>query len=644
MAMLEDIGIDISSDIEVDEIRGDDNIEDKDVSDEEIDAEELEKRMWKDRVKLKRIKERQKLAIQQAAEKQKAKSTTDQARRKKMARAQDGILKYMLKLMEVCKARGFVYGIIPEKGKPVSGASDNIRAWWKEKVKFDKNGPAAIAKYEAECISLAEGDGNHNGNSQNVLQDLQDATLGSLLSSLMQHCDPPQRKFPLDKGVPPPWWPTGNEEWWLRLGLPQGMIPPYKKPHDLKKMWKVGVLSAVIKHMSPDIAKIRKLIRQSKCLQDKMTAKESLIWLGVLSREEALIRQPSSDNGSSGVSEAPSKGRGNSKKRPSVESDSDYDVDGVNNGLGSVSSKDDRRNQSADVVVPLEPQVRVAPKGVKEKKQAGDRPRKRRHQKSSTQVPSLNKDPLDETEDMVEMDVNHDSIQFAEFLINESIPEMEVVTAMRPHESNAQLQPGLVEPNPNLFCSIPSDAVPIGNIPLDNERLPSAVAQSADLLTYGSHVIHAPQDSALHLGPQNSVWQPGIQDSTLSHGSQNPGYNHGLAYPYYNPTTAAVVVGSSHQGQQSEAGLNEMRYRQEESGFHLPVLPAAETNIPQGGFPQFVKEFPSPLNSLSPDLPGYSPFNLQFDGTSALDTDDFDFDDNAVDEANFDELMKYFAS
>ncbi|KAJ6414377.1 hypothetical protein OIU84_003385 [Salix udensis] len=47
----------------------------------------------------------------------KPKQTTDQARRKKMARAQDGILKYMLKLMEVCKARGFVYGIIPEKGK-----------------------------------------------------------------------------------------------------------------------------------------------------------------------------------------------------------------------------------------------------------------------------------------------------------------------------------------------------------------------------------------------------------------------------------------------------------------------------------------------------------------------------------------------
>jgi hypothetical protein len=114
----------------------------------------------------------------------------------------------------------------------------------------------------------------------------------------MQHCEPPQRRFPLERGVPPPWWPSGEEEWWPQLGQadkdqqgnnqnPHGP-PPYKKPHDLKKIWKVGVLTAVIKHMSPDISKIRRLIRQSKCLQDKMTAKESATWLAVLSREEAI--------------------------------------------------------------------------------------------------------------------------------------------------------------------------------------------------------------------------------------------------------------------------------------------------------------------------------------------------------------------
>ncbi|KAE8735506.1 Protein ETHYLENE INSENSITIVE 3 [Hibiscus syriacus] len=244
-----------------------------------------------------------------------------------MSRAQDGILKYMLKLMEVCKARGFVYGIIPEKGKPASGSSDNLRAWWKEKVKFDKNGPAAIAKYESDCLAMSESGDGRNGNQHTSLKDLQDATLGSLLSSLMQHGDPPQRK------------------------ATTGRSPPYKKPHDLKKMWKVGVLTAVIKHMSPDTAKIRRHVRKSKCLQDKMTAKESTIWLGVLSREEALIRQPISENGTSGITEMPRAGHGD-KNQPALSSDSDYDVDGVDDGVGSVSSKDEQRNQCI-VVEPL---------------------------------------------------------------------------------------------------------------------------------------------------------------------------------------------------------------------------------------------------------------------------------------------------
>ncbi|RID55021.1 hypothetical protein BRARA_G02304 [Brassica rapa] len=314
-----------------------------DVSDEEIDAEDLERRMWKDRVRLKRIKERTKIDSSQA--KETPKKVSEQAQRKKMSRAQDGILKYMLKLMEVCKVRGFVYGIIPEKGKPVSGSSDNIRAWWKEKVKFDKNGPAAIAKYEEECLAFGKSDGDRN--SQFVLQDLQDATLGSLLSSLMQHCDPPQRKYPLEKGMPPPWWPSGDEEWWVKLGMAKGQSPPYKKPHDLKKMWKVGVLTAVIKHMSPDIAKIKRHVRQSKCLQDKMTAKESAIWLAVLNQEESLTPQPSSDNGASNVTETHRRGNNAERRRKTViNSDSDYDVDGTEEASGSVSSKDNRRKQT----------------------------------------------------------------------------------------------------------------------------------------------------------------------------------------------------------------------------------------------------------------------------------------------------------
>jgi ethylene-insensitive protein 3 len=201
-----------SSDLDVEAVQ---NLNENDVSDEEIEPEELAKRMWRDTVRLRRIKERQqRLALVQAElEKSKQKPVSDQAIRKKVSRVHDGILKYMLKMMEVCNARGFVYGVIPDKGKPVSGASGNIRAWWK-KVKFDKNGPVAIAKYESENMVVAN---EQSGGVQNhhSLMDLQDATLTSLLSSLMQHCSPPQRKYPLEKGTPPPWWPSGNEEWWI---------------------------------------------------------------------------------------------------------------------------------------------------------------------------------------------------------------------------------------------------------------------------------------------------------------------------------------------------------------------------------------------------------------------------------------------
>ncbi|KAL8166712.1 hypothetical protein V2J09_008211 [Rumex salicifolius] len=216
---------------------------------EDIEIEELEVRMWRDRLLMKKLKDDRMRMPKEILDASKERQAQELARRKKMSRAQDGILKYMLRMMEVCRAQGFVYGIIPENGKAVGGASDNLRGWWKEKVRFDRNGPAAALKYEAE-------------NSIN------------------------------GRGIQPPWWPTGKEEWWSQMGLPNDYLPPpYKKPHDLKKLWKVCVLTAVIKHMFPDIPKVRRLVRQSKCLQDKMTAKESGLWTAIINQEERLARQ-----------------------------------------------------------------------------------------------------------------------------------------------------------------------------------------------------------------------------------------------------------------------------------------------------------------------------------------------------------------
>ncbi|KAL0389247.1 UNVERIFIED_CONTAM: protein ETHYLENE INSENSITIVE 3 [Sesamum calycinum] len=83
-----------------------------DYSDEEIDVDELERRMWRDKMRLKRLRNKGKEGVDAAKQRQ----SQEQARRKKMSRAQDGILKYMLKMMEVCKAQGFVYGIFRRKG------------------------------------------------------------------------------------------------------------------------------------------------------------------------------------------------------------------------------------------------------------------------------------------------------------------------------------------------------------------------------------------------------------------------------------------------------------------------------------------------------------------------------------------------
>ncbi|XP_011660117.1 ETHYLENE INSENSITIVE 3-like 3 protein isoform X1 [Cucumis sativus] len=599
--MMVDDALGDCSDMEVDDIRCD-NIAEKDVSDEEIDAEDLERRMWKDRIKLKRIKEREKIAAQQAAEKQKPKQTSDQARRKKMSRAQDGILKYMLKLMEVCKARGFVYGIIPEKGKPVSGASDNIRAWWKEKVKFDKNGPAAITKYEAECLAKGEADGNGNGNSQSVLQDLQDATLGSLLSSLMQHCDPPQRKYPLEKGVPPPWWPSGNEDWWVKLGLSHGNSPPYKKPHDLKKMWKVGVLTAVIKHMSPDIAKIRRHVRQSKCLQDKMTAKESAIWLGVLSREESLIQQPSSDNGASGITETPV--RGHVEKQAAASSESDYDVDLADDGVGSVSSKEDRRPRSVEVEPSSNLPNNSQPADGKEQ---GEKQRKRHRggrikPANRTLAPSQNAEEPSVEPRNTQLDINHSNVPLDRFEIPGNQQQQDIATALRPLEKDLDVQSEI--PDPQLFnmFSAPSS---------DNVNIISTQSMFVD----GRPLLY-----------------PVMQNSEMQHEN---------AYNIYNPS---VEYRSNFDVQHSQF-VNEPQMRLEEGGVHIPTQHRNNETI--AGELNYVKEtfnakqdrpvdpqFGSPINSLSLDYGAFnSPFHLGIDGASS-------FDDFLVD----DDLIQYFGA
>ncbi|XP_077254162.1 ETHYLENE-INSENSITIVE3-like 3 [Tasmannia lanceolata] len=594
------------SDFEADDFRCE-NLVENDVSDEEIEPGELQRRMWKDRIKLKRIKERQKLDAQQAAEKPKNKSGLDQARRKKMSRAQDGILKYMLKLMDVCNVQGFVYGIIPEKGKPVSGASDNIRAWWKEKVKFDKNGPTAIAQYEEDNLSVGDAQNKGNGNFHG-LHDLQDATLGSLLSSLMQHCDPPQRKYPLEKGVPPPWWPSGKEDWWIKLGFTKGQIPPYKKPHDLKKVWKVGVLTAVIKHMSPDIGKIRMQVHKSKCLQDKMSAKESSIWLGVLNKEESIVRQLSSENVGSGVTEMQSSGH-RERRGVITSSSSDYDVDGVEDGRGSVSSKEDRRNMQVDVE-PCEEQmdsrVKASQPCENTKQHARDKdhveqPRRKRSRGSSTLV---NQQPVVSHGEQLYVesrnslpDMNHTDSQLIGQNMHSNDQENILNSAPRPREEDLGTQYRLPESSFNNFSVFPSTNV-------------------------ASH---------MYVGGQPILYS----------GVENTNLRSGPTFDFYSPSSEYDVT---HDQQQLPIAMDQIR--PEDTGLHNdnhvfphPLTVDGHSNEISGDVHHLVKDsfhteqdklvdnhYGSPIDSLSLDFGFNNLFDFGFDGAGSLDDLNFSLD------------------
>ncbi|PKA58520.1 Ethylene insensitive 3-like 1 protein [Apostasia shenzhenica] len=270
-------------------------VSEEDQIDDCMSIEELERRIWIDQFRLQRMKEKQGPAAGEdcGGSTVKIGRKQEQARRKKLSRVRDSLIKYMLQLTDDCKAQGYVFGIVSEGGKIISGSSETLRTWWKEKVRFDHNAPIAVDRYVREHgISCRQGLAQPG-----TLRDLSDTMLGSLLSAMMPHCKPPQRRFPLERGVPPPWWPTGGEDWWSEHEMTKGVPPPpYRKPHDLKKAWKVGVLLSIIKHMASDLDKVRRLVRKSKCLQDKMSVRDLKIWMAAVKEEEDYYRRRHPDS------------------------------------------------------------------------------------------------------------------------------------------------------------------------------------------------------------------------------------------------------------------------------------------------------------------------------------------------------------
>lgn len=206
-------------------------------------------------------------------------------------KSQTEMFKNMIEMIESDDTQGFVYGIITNNGKIVSEASENLRSWWESTVQFGYRGPQAITKHILDSFTSSPSPlQTAPVNIREKLSEISDPTLSSLISALMQHCNPPQKHRPFEMGVPPPWWPSPNEPWWDELGFSDLDQPPYKKPHDLKKVCKVALLTAIIYHLSPNTDHIRVLVWQSKTLQEKMTSRDNTVWLSVL---EQIDRQAS---------------------------------------------------------------------------------------------------------------------------------------------------------------------------------------------------------------------------------------------------------------------------------------------------------------------------------------------------------------
>jgi Ethylene insensitive 3 len=199
--------------------------------------------------------------------------------------------------MDEANMQGYAYGIILKDGSVISRSSPSLCRWWAETVRFQQNGPAAIDRYYvANELFDPNKDTDTPRRTYNKLMALSDATLGSLLSTLMNRCNPPQRKFPLDMKVPPPWWPTGDELWWDQITIEKDQgPPPYKKPHDLRKMWKAAVVIAIIKHMAPAFDKLAHMVRQSKNLQGRMSVREMQAWNYVLKEEVKIYSREHPD-------------------------------------------------------------------------------------------------------------------------------------------------------------------------------------------------------------------------------------------------------------------------------------------------------------------------------------------------------------
>jgi len=131
-----------------------------------------------------------------------------------------------------------------------------------------------------------------------ALDKIENGALGRMLSALMPVCNPPLRQHQSKSGPPPPWWPTGSEDWWATellahldtvAALMHAPVPvPFAPSYSLKKAQKVAVLVAIVKHLAPGFARVAAAVRHS----GKLSVSETDMWHSALNNERAKCMRP----------------------------------------------------------------------------------------------------------------------------------------------------------------------------------------------------------------------------------------------------------------------------------------------------------------------------------------------------------------
>jgi hypothetical protein len=119
-----------------------------------------------------------------------------------------------------------------------------------------------------------------------VLDRFHNTTLSCMISMLIAVCHPPLRQHESRSGPPPLWWPTTSKQWWVTevaAHLPHVPMPvSFMCCKILKKVHRMAVLVAIVKHLLSDFARLARVVRHSR-----LFSSVAALWNSVHGNEQA---------------------------------------------------------------------------------------------------------------------------------------------------------------------------------------------------------------------------------------------------------------------------------------------------------------------------------------------------------------------